>query len=79
MSGISGNMLVARALQDQGADAIFTIVAGPVTNVIGACAEIGADMLVMGAYTHSRLRQMILGGVTKHVLAAAELPVLMGR
>ena len=41
MSGISGNMLVARALQDQGADAIFTIVAGPVTNVIGACAEIG--------------------------------------
>ncbi len=41
MSGTPGSMLVARALQDQGADAIFTIVAGPVTNVIGACGEIG--------------------------------------
>ena len=41
MSGTVGSMLVARALQDQGADAIFTIVAGPVTNVIGACGEIG--------------------------------------
>ena len=41
MSGTAGSMLVARALQDQGADAIFTIVAGPVTNVIGACGEIG--------------------------------------
>ncbi|CAA7626467.1 universal stress protein [Magnetospirillum sp. UT-4] len=37
----------------------------------------GADLLVMGAYTHSRLRQMILGGVTRHVLQHAELPVLM--
>lgn len=41
MSGTPGSMLVARALQDQGADAIFTIVAGPVTNVIGACGDIG--------------------------------------
>ncbi|MBL6942212.1 MAG: universal stress protein, partial [Rhodospirillales bacterium] len=41
------------------------------------CKTIGADLLVMGAYTHSRMRQLILGGVTKHVLANAELPVLM--
>jgi nucleotide-binding universal stress UspA family protein len=32
---------------------------------------------VMGAYTHSRLRQIILGGVTKHVLGNANFPVLM--
>jgi nucleotide-binding universal stress UspA family protein len=37
----------------------------------------GADLLVMGAYTHSRLREMILGGVTKHVLSATGPAVLM--
>jgi len=36
-----------------------------------------ADLLVMGAYTHSRMRQLILGGVTRHVLENADLPVLM--
>lgn len=36
-----------------------------------------ADLLVMGAYTHSRMRQLILGGVTRHVLEAAEIPVFM--
>ncbi|MGI9507999.1 MAG: universal stress protein [Geminicoccaceae bacterium] len=37
----------------------------------------GADLLVMGAYSHSRLREMLLGGVTKHILSHANLPVLM--
>lgn len=37
----------------------------------------GADLLVMGAYTHSRLRQLILGGVTRYVLENASIPVLM--
>ncbi len=35
------------------------------------------DLLVMGAYGHSRLREMILGGATRDVLAAATLPILM--
>ncbi len=35
------------------------------------------DMLIMGAYTHARLRQLILGGVTRGVLANTEIPVLM--
>lgn len=43
------------------------------------CAEIGADLLVMGAYTRNRLRQMILGGVTRHVLEFATLPLWMSR
>ncbi len=38
----------------------------------------GCDLLVMGAYTHSRVRRLILGGVTKHVLSNAAMPVLMG-
>lgn len=39
--------------------------------------HLGADLLVMGGYTHSRLRQLILGGVTRHIVGHAELPVLM--
>jgi nucleotide-binding universal stress UspA family protein len=39
--------------------------------------EHGADMLVMGAYGHSRFREAILGGATRHMLEIAETPVLM--
>lgn len=39
--------------------------------------EVGADMMVMGAYTHSRLRHMMLGGPTSVILQNAEIPVLM--
>lgn len=39
--------------------------------------EVSPSMLVMGAYTHSRLRETLLGGVTREVLAHAEIPVLM--
>ena len=37
----------------------------------------GADLVVKGAYTTSRLRQMIFGGATSHILWNAEVPVLM--
>jgi nucleotide-binding universal stress UspA family protein len=40
-------------------------------------SEMGADLLVIGAYSHSRLRQVVFGGVTEHTLDRAELPVLM--
>jgi nucleotide-binding universal stress UspA family protein len=36
-----------------------------------------ADILVIGAYSHSRMRQVVFGGVTEHMLDHAELPVLM--
>lgn len=36
-----------------------------------------ADLLVMGAYGHSRFREAILGGATRNMLEQAELPVLM--
>lgn len=41
--------------------------------------EIGADMVVMGAYGHSRFRQAILGGATRNMLEKAKMPVLMAR
>ena len=37
----------------------------------------GADLLLKGAFTHSRLRQMIFGGATQHILSAAKVPVFM--
>ena len=36
-----------------------------------------ADLLVMGAYGHSRFREAILGGATRNMLEQAEVPVLM--
>ena len=47
--------------------------------VLDHAAKIGADLLVKGAYTQSRLRQMMFGGATRHILAHANLPVLMAR
>jgi nucleotide-binding universal stress UspA family protein len=47
------------------------------TTILAECGTLGADLLVKGAYTQSRLRQMIFGGATSHILGNAELPVLM--
>jgi nucleotide-binding universal stress UspA family protein len=45
--------------------------------ILAAAQSQGCDLLVKGAYTQSRLRQMIFGGATSHILANAALPVLM--
>ena len=39
--------------------------------------EVNARIIVMGAYGHSRFREAILGGATRHMLADAKTPVLM--
>ncbi len=39
--------------------------------------EADAGLLVMGAYTHSRLKHLVLGGVTSHMIDAANIPVFM--
>jgi nucleotide-binding universal stress UspA family protein len=40
-------------------------------------SDLGAELLVVGAYAHSRMREYIFGGATQHVLAHANVPVLM--
>jgi nucleotide-binding universal stress UspA family protein len=45
--------------------------------LIDAAWEFESDLLVMGAFSHSRLREMILGGVTRHIMQVAGRPVLM--
>ena len=47
--------------------------------LLKAANDFGSDLLSMGAYSHSRLRQLILGGVTRHVLEKSKLPVMMSR
>jgi nucleotide-binding universal stress UspA family protein len=42
-----------------------------------AAAEEGADLLVMGAYTHSRTRELVFGGFTRELLMICDLPLLM--
>ncbi len=45
--------------------------------LLAEAAKVGADMMVKGAYSHSRLRQMILGGRTRHILFNTSMPVLL--
>jgi len=45
--------------------------------VLAAAKAEGCDLLVKGAFTRHRLRQMIFGGATSHIMEHAELPVLM--
>ena len=70
-----------RHLQCNGLDAsLLTVpIDGRTTGeaVLAAAEALGCDLLVKGAYTQSRLRQMIFGGATRHILANATLPVLM--
>jgi len=45
--------------------------------ILEEAARLGADLLIKGGYTRSRLRQTIFGGPTNHILYSAELPVFM--
>jgi nucleotide-binding universal stress UspA family protein len=47
--------------------------------ILANAASQNCDLLIKGAYTQSRLRQMIFGGATRHILANATIPVLMAR
>lgn len=45
--------------------------------LLSEAQKLGADLIVKGAYTQSRLRQMIFGGATSHLLAHSTIPILM--
>jgi nucleotide-binding universal stress UspA family protein len=46
-------------------------------SILAEAERRGASLLALGAYTHSRVREFLLGGVTRHVIEQARLPVLM--
>ena len=47
--------------------------------MVDEAATAGADMLLKGAFTNSRLRQMIFGGATRDIINNSVLPVLLAR
>lgn len=46
-------------------------------SLLAEARAVGVNLLVVGGYSRSRLRELILGGVTGHLLAAADIPVFM--
>ena len=49
----------------------------PGTALLEHAKDLGAGLIVMGAYGHSRLREFILGGATRTILAEMDIPVLL--
>ena len=47
--------------------------------ILSRAADTSADLIVMGAYGHSRARELVLGGVTRTLLRSMTVPVLMSR
>jgi len=45
--------------------------------LLSRAADLGADLLVIGAYGHSRMRELLLGGATRSILQSMTVPVLM--
>ncbi len=69
-NGVKAEALTLKKSERSSAEAI-----GEIT--LEQAASLGCDLVVKSAYTQSRLRQMIFGGATRHILANATLPVLM--
>lgn len=80
ISGVDPSGIV-RALARHGIAAVGQVLdhgkASVGTRLLAAAGERSCDLLVMGGYGHSRLQQLILGGVTNHVLKQAHVPLLM--
>ena len=49
------------------------------SDILAQCTEFDADLLVMGAYGHSRVREYVFGGTTETVLNDARIPILISR
>ncbi|WER48928.1 universal stress protein [Cupriavidus sp. WKF15] len=45
--------------------------------LLSRAADLGSDLIVMGAYGHGRVRELVLGGVTRTILASMTVPVLL--
>ncbi len=78
---LSGERL-ARRIARAGVEASFRRIPGdgdPANNLLSHAADTSADMIVTGGYGHSRLREAILGGVTRTLLGSMTVPVFLSR
>ncbi|MFQ5564747.1 MAG: universal stress protein [Paracoccaceae bacterium] len=77
--GASGDELL-RYLEIRGVKARREAISGgdnPGRAILTAAATVGADLLVMGAYSHSREHETVFGGATQHVVDQTAMPVVM--
>jgi len=72
---------VSSFLVQHGIKPVIEVITGsktkPGDSIIARASEVSADMIVMGAYGHSRLREIILGGVTRKLLRQMTVPVFI--
>jgi nucleotide-binding universal stress UspA family protein len=71
---------IGRYLSRHGVSAEIRMINGwdnPSAALANEAKQIGADMIVMGGYGHSRFREWALGGATRDILGSATVPVLM--
>jgi len=68
---------LARCDVEVESDPSFAADIDPAEALLSRAADLGADLIVMGAWGHSRLRELVTGGVTRHMLAHMTVPVLM--
>jgi len=80
--GPTGDEL-ARTLEEHGLNVTLRIAVGRQKaqgeSFLREAQAAGADLMLKGAYTQSRIRQMIFGGATRHLIMEATMPVLMAR
>jgi nucleotide-binding universal stress UspA family protein len=79
-SGLAPDTSIALALARHGIKTtVRTSVAGDISvgdEILSRIADMGADLLVMGAYGHSRIRELVFGGVTRHIARHMTVPTL---
>jgi nucleotide-binding universal stress UspA family protein len=72
---------LARFLESHGIDSVSSGISdtdmSPSEAITGQAADMNADLIVMGAYGHARLREIILGGVTRDLLKQAPVTLLL--
>lgn len=78
-NGVGDDMVSLLRRHGMSADALVKPAGaqGVSQTILDSCSELGGDLLVMGAYEHSKFREDIIGGVTQDILENARLPVLM--
>jgi nucleotide-binding universal stress UspA family protein len=77
---VSAGQRIARRFARLGVDASFRRLPGdgdPANLLLSHAADFSADMIVAGGYGHSRLREALMGGVTRTLLGSMTVPVFM--
>lgn len=79
-NGVAPDNSIAVALARHGIKpTVRTSVASDISvgdEILSRLADMGADLLVMGAYGHSRMRELVFGGVTRHIAKHMTVPTL---